>query len=68
MWKLVRGLQIEELHDFYASRIFIGVTESRRMRWAGLRARIGEMRNACRILVRRPEGESAVGELGVDGR
>jgi hypothetical protein len=31
--------------------------KSSRMRWAGHVARIGEMRNACRILVGKPEGK-----------
>jgi hypothetical protein len=32
--------------------------KSRRMRWAGHVARKGEKRNACRILVGKPEGKS----------
>jgi hypothetical protein len=34
---------------------------SRRMRWAGHVARIGEKRNAYKILVGEPEGKRAVG-------
>jgi hypothetical protein len=33
----------------------------RRMRWAGHVARIGETRNACRILMRKPEGKTPLG-------
>jgi hypothetical protein len=33
--------------------------KSRRMRWAGHVALMGEERNACRILVGKPEGETA---------
>jgi hypothetical protein len=35
--------------------------KSRRMRWAGHIARIGENRNAYRILVGMPEGKRALG-------
>jgi hypothetical protein len=37
------------------------VLKSRRMRWAGHGARIGETRNAYRILVGRPEGKKPLG-------
>jgi hypothetical protein len=35
--------------------------KSRRMRWAGHVARMGEKRNAYRILVGKPEGKSPLG-------
>jgi hypothetical protein len=35
--------------------------KSKRMRWAGHVARIGETRNAYRILVGRPEGKRSLG-------
>jgi hypothetical protein len=35
--------------------------KSRRMRWAGHRARMREKRNACRILVGKPEGKRPLG-------
>jgi hypothetical protein len=35
--------------------------KSRRMRWAGHVTRIGEKRNACRILVVKPEGRRSLG-------
>jgi hypothetical protein len=35
--------------------------KSRRMRWAGHVARIGEKRNAYRILVGKPEGKRPLG-------
>jgi hypothetical protein len=34
--------------------------KSRRIRWAGQIAQIGEKRNACRILVGNPEGKGPV--------
>jgi hypothetical protein len=36
-------------------------THSIRMRWAGHVARMGEKRNACRILVGKPEGKRPLG-------
>jgi hypothetical protein len=35
----------------------IRIIKSRRMRWAGLVARMGEKRNAYRLLVRNPKGK-----------
>jgi hypothetical protein len=35
--------------------------KSRRMRWAGHVARMGETKNAYRILVGKPEGKRALG-------
>jgi hypothetical protein len=40
----------------YSSPNIIRVIESRRVRWAGHVARMGEKRGAYRILVGRPEG------------
>jgi hypothetical protein len=37
------------------------VIESRRMRWAGRAARMGEMRNVYKILVRKPERKRPLG-------
>jgi hypothetical protein len=41
----------EELHNLYSSPKIIRMIKSRRMRWADNVARMGEMRNAYRILV-----------------
>jgi hypothetical protein len=51
-----RGLHNEELHDLYSSPYIIRIIKSRRMRWAGHVARMGEKRNAYRLLVGKPEG------------
>jgi hypothetical protein len=40
---------------------------SRRMRWAGHVARMGEERGVYRVLVGKPEGKRPLGDLGVDG-
>jgi hypothetical protein len=49
-------LHNEELHNLYSSPSIIRMIKSRRMRWAGHVARMGEKRNAYRILVGKPEG------------
>jgi hypothetical protein len=46
-----RRLHTEELHNLYASRSFIRVVKSRKMRWEGHVARTGEMRITYGILV-----------------
>jgi hypothetical protein len=52
---------IFELNDVYSSPNVIRVVKSRRMRWAGHVARIGQKRGAYRILVGRPEGRRPLG-------
>jgi hypothetical protein len=52
-----RKLHNEELHDLYSLPSIIRKIKSRRMRWAGHVARIGENRNAYRFLVGKPEGK-----------
>jgi hypothetical protein len=52
-----RKLHNEELHNLYGSPSIIRTIKSRRMRWAGHVARMGEKRNAYRILVGKPEGK-----------
>jgi hypothetical protein len=56
-----RKLHNEELRDLYSSPSIIRILKSRRMRWAGHVARIGEKRNAYRLLVRKPEGKQPLG-------
>jgi hypothetical protein len=46
-----RKLHNEGLHNFYTSPNIITMIKSMRMRWEGYAARMGEMRNAYRILV-----------------
>jgi hypothetical protein len=45
-----RKLHNEELHNLYSSPSIIRMINSRRMRWAGNVARMGEKRNAYRVL------------------
>jgi hypothetical protein len=56
-----RGLRNEELNHLYSSPNIIRVTKSKRMRWARHVARMGEERDAYRILVGRPEGRRPLG-------
>jgi hypothetical protein len=56
-----RKLHNEELHGLYSSPSIIRVIKSRRMRWAGNVARMGEVRNAYNILVGRPKGRRPLG-------
>ena len=51
-----RRLNNEELNDLYSSPNIVRVIKSRRMRWAGHVARMGEERGVYRVLVGKPEG------------
>jgi hypothetical protein len=48
----------DELHSLYSSSNIVRVIKSRRMRWAGHVARMGEGRGVYRVLVGKPEGKS----------
>ncbi|KAJ4446881.1 hypothetical protein ANN_13581 [Periplaneta americana] len=78
-----RKLHNAELHALYTSPDIIRNIKSRRLRWARHVARMGESRNAYRVLVGRPEGKRPLGrarnrwednikmdlrEVGYDGR
>jgi hypothetical protein len=56
-----RRLHNEELIDLYSSANIVRVIKSRRMRWAGQVARMGESRGAYRVLVGKPEGRRPLG-------
>jgi hypothetical protein len=56
-----RKLHNEELRDLYSSSSIIKIIKSRRMRWTGHVAGMGEKRNACRLLVGNPEGKRPLG-------
>jgi hypothetical protein len=56
-----RKLHNEELHNLYCSPTVTRIIKSRRMRWAGHVARMGE--NAYRILVGKPEGKETTRKI-----
>jgi hypothetical protein len=77
-----RKLHNDELHSLYSSRNIVRVIKSRRMRWAGHVARMGEGRGVFRVLIGRPDGKRPLGrsrcrwedsikldlrEIGIDG-
>ncbi|KAJ4427408.1 hypothetical protein ANN_25030 [Periplaneta americana] len=78
-----RKLHNAELHALHPSPDIIRNIKSRRLNWAGHIARMGESRNAYRVLIGRPEGKRPLGrprrrwednikmylrEVGYDGR
>jgi hypothetical protein len=63
-----RKLHNVELNNLYSSPNIVRVIKSRRMRWVGHVARMGERRCIYRILVGKPEGKSHLGDPGLDGR
>ena len=54
-------LHNEELNDLYCSPNIVRVIKSRRMRWVGHVARMGEERGVYRVLVGKSEGRRPVG-------
>jgi hypothetical protein len=77
-----RKLHNDELHSLYSSPNTVRVIKSRRMRWTGHVARMGEGRGVHKVLIGRPEGKRPLGrhrlrwednikldlrEIGMDG-
>jgi hypothetical protein len=56
-----RKLHNEELHSLYSSSDIIRQVKSRRMRWAGHVARMGEDRKVYKVWVEKPEGKRPLG-------
>jgi hypothetical protein len=56
-----RKLHNEELHNLYLFPDIIRQVKSRRMRWAGHVARMGEDRKVYKVLVGKPEGRRPLG-------
>jgi len=57
-WRILHN---EELNDLYPLPNIVRVIKSRRMRWAGHVARMGEERSVYRVLVGKPEGRRPLG-------
>ena len=58
-----RRLHNEELNDLYSSPNIVRAIKSRRMRWAGHVARMGEDRGMYRLLLGKSEGRRTMGRL-----
>jgi hypothetical protein len=58
----------DELHYLYSSPNIVRVIKSRRMRWAGHVARMGDGRGVYKVLVGRPKARDHWEDLGVGGR
>jgi hypothetical protein len=58
-----RKLHNDELHNPYSSSNIVRVIKSRKMRWAGHMARMGEGSGVYRVLVGRPEDKRPLGRL-----
>jgi hypothetical protein len=56
-----RKLHNEELRDLYSSPSMIRIVKARRMRWVGHVVRMGEKRNAYKLMVGKPEGKRPLG-------
>ena len=56
-----RKLHNEEVNDLYCSPYIVRVIKSRRMRWAGNIAPMGERRGVYRDMVGKPEGKRPLG-------
>ena len=59
-WKILHN---EERNDLYYSPNIVRVIKSRRMRWTGHVARMGERRGVYRVLVGKPKGRRPLGRL-----
>jgi hypothetical protein len=58
-----RKLHNEELNDLYCSHNIVRVIKSRRMRWAGHVACLGDRRGVYMVLVGKPERKRSLGRL-----
>jgi hypothetical protein len=56
-----RKFHNEELHNLYSSPGIIRQVKSRRMRWAGHVAHMGEERKMYKVLAGKPEGKRPLG-------
>jgi hypothetical protein len=56
-----RKLHNEELRHLYSSPSILRIIKSKRMRWAGHIAQMGEKRNEYRLLVGKPDGKRPLG-------
>ena len=64
---ILSRFNVNELNDLYLSPNIVRVIKSRRMRWAGHVARMGEERGVYRVLVGNRRERDHWGDLGIDG-
>jgi hypothetical protein len=62
-----RKLHNDELHSLYSSPNIVRVIKSRRIRWAGHVARMGEGRGVCSVLLGGPKARDHWEDLGIGG-
>ena len=60
-WRKLHNEELNDLNDLYSLPNIVRVVKSRRMRWAGHVARMGEDRGVQRVLVGKPEGKRPLG-------
>jgi len=63
-----RKLHYEELNHTYSTPNIFQVIKSKRMRWSGHVALMGERRGVYRVLEGKPDGKNHLGYPGLDGR
>jgi len=56
-----RRMHNDKINDLYSLPNIVRVIKSRRMRWAGHVAHMGEERGLCRVLGGKPEGRRPLG-------
>jgi hypothetical protein len=61
-------LHNEKLNNLYSLLNIVRVVKSRRTRWAGHVARMGEERGVHRVLVGKAKGKRPLGDPDVDGK
>jgi len=57
-----RKLHNEDVNDLYYSPNILLVIKSRKIRWAGHVARMGEERGAYKVFLGKPEGKETTGD------
>jgi hypothetical protein len=67
-FNLPKEFYLEKLNDLYCSPNIFLVIKSRRMRWAGHVARMGERRGVCSVWWRDLREKDHLEDPGVDGR
>jgi hypothetical protein len=56
-----RKLHNDEIHSLYSSRNIVRIIKSKRLRWAGHVARMGEGRGVYKVLIGRPKRKRPLG-------